>query len=165
MQGALAQAEVAYEHHLELAPTTELRHLQYTEDDRQRAGKRSRIELTAEYTRRYSAEILDYADLLPLMAAQSGSGTAALLYVERDPEACHRSLISQRMLEQHRVTSVASGASCFASLCRSPIGVAPGVRWLHYSSFRPKRNTIYRVPLLRKWSQDRLLRPTAHRLL
>ena len=103
LQAALAQARIAYRHHLELAPTTELRQLQYAEDDRQGVGKRSRRELAAEYTRRYTTEILDRADLTPTVSTQS-SGTAALLCVERDPEACHRSLIAQRLAEQHRVT-------------------------------------------------------------
>jgi uncharacterized protein (DUF488 family) len=104
LQAALAHARIAYEHHLELAPTTELRQLQYAEDDRQGVGKRSRRELATEYTRRYSAEILDSADLTPVVSALSSSGVAALFCVERDPEACHRSLIAQRLAEQHRVT-------------------------------------------------------------
>jgi len=93
LQAALAHARIAYEYHLELAPTTELRQLQYAEDDRQGVGKRSRRELAAEYTRRYTTEILDRADLTPIVSALPSSGTAALLCVERDPEACHRSLM------------------------------------------------------------------------
>jgi uncharacterized protein (DUF488 family) len=104
LQATLAQARIAYEHHPELAPTTELRHLQYAEDDRQGVGKRSRRELAAEYTRRYTTEILDSADLTPVVSALSRSGVAALFCVERDPEACHRSLIAQRLAEQHGVT-------------------------------------------------------------
>jgi uncharacterized protein (DUF488 family) len=104
LQAALAQAGIAYEHHLELAPTTELRQLQYAEDDRQGVGKRSRRELATEYTRRYTTEVLDSADLMPIVSALPRSGTAALLCVECDPEACHRSLIAQRMIEQHAVT-------------------------------------------------------------
>ena len=103
LQAALARARISYEHHPELAPTTELRRLQYAEDDRKGVGKRSRRELAAEYTRRYTAEILDSADLTPIVSALS-SETAALLCVERDPEACHRSLIAQRLAERHGVT-------------------------------------------------------------
>ena len=103
LQAALADAGIAYEHHPELAPTTELRQLQYAEDDRLGVGKRSRRELAPEYTRRYTAEILDRADLTQIVPALS-SGTAALLCVERDPEACHRSLIAQRLHERHGVT-------------------------------------------------------------
>jgi uncharacterized protein (DUF488 family) len=104
LQAALAQAQIAYEHHPELAPTTELRHLQYAEDDRQGVGKRSRRELAPEYIRRYTTEILDPADLTPIAAALPTSQTAALLCVEADPEACHRSLIAQRLAEEHGVT-------------------------------------------------------------
>ena len=104
LQVALAHARIAYEHHPELTPTTELRQLQYAEDGRLGVGKRSRRELAAEYARRYTTEILDRADLTPIVSALSSSGTAALLCVERDHEACHRSLIAQRLTEQHRVT-------------------------------------------------------------
>jgi uncharacterized protein (DUF488 family) len=104
LQAALVASRIAYEHHPELAPTTELRHLQYAEDDRLGVGKRSRRELAAEYTRRYTTEILDRADLTPIVSALSSGGTAALFCVERDPEACHRSLIARRLTEQHRVT-------------------------------------------------------------
>jgi uncharacterized protein (DUF488 family) len=103
LQAALADARIAYEHHPELAPTTELRHLQYAEDDRLGVGKRSRRELAPEYARRYTTEILDCADLGPIVSALPSSGTAALLCVERDAEACHRSLIAERLTGQHQV--------------------------------------------------------------
>ncbi|MEU0369316.1 DUF488 domain-containing protein [Streptomyces sp. NPDC006283] len=104
LQAALADAGIAYEHHPELAPTTELRQLQYAEDDRRGVGKRSRRELAAEYTRRYTNEILDRADLAPIVSALPTSGIAALFCVERDPEACHRSLVAQRLAERYHVT-------------------------------------------------------------
>jgi uncharacterized protein (DUF488 family) len=103
LQAALADARIAYEHHPELAPTTELRRLQYAEDDRRGVGKRSRGQLAAEYVRRYTTEILDRADLAPIVAALPSSGAAALFCVERDPEACHRSLIAERLNDQYQV--------------------------------------------------------------
>lgn len=103
LRAILAEAGIAYEHHLELAPTTELRRLQYAEDDRRGVGKRSRRELAAEYARRYTTEVLDRADLTPIVSALPGTGTAALLCVEREPAACHRSLIAQRLTEQRGV--------------------------------------------------------------
>ncbi|MFD8229376.1 DUF488 family protein [Streptomyces massasporeus] len=104
LQEALAEAGIAYEHHPELAPTTELRTLQYAEDDRRGVGKRSRRELAPEYTRRYTTEILDRADLARIVSALPSSGSAALFCVERDPQACHRSLIARRLAERHHVT-------------------------------------------------------------
>jgi uncharacterized protein (DUF488 family) len=93
----LADAGIAYAHRPELAPTTELRQLQYAEDDRLGVGKRERRELAPAYVERFTREILDAADLEPLVAKLPEQGTAALLCVERDPEACHRSLVADRL--------------------------------------------------------------------
>jgi uncharacterized protein (DUF488 family) len=103
LQAALADAGIAYRHHPELAPTTELRRLQYAEDDRLGVGKRSRTELAPAYRERYTREILDRADLEPLVASLPPEGAAALLCVERDAEACHRSLIAARLAAEHDV--------------------------------------------------------------
>jgi uncharacterized protein (DUF488 family) len=101
LQSALAGARIAYSHHPELAPTTELRHLQYAEDARQGVGKRSRVELAPEYARRYTVEILDRVDLDPFVDQLPASGATALLCVEADPEACHRSLIADRLAARY----------------------------------------------------------------
>lgn len=101
LQAALAEAGIAYEHRPELAPTTELRQLQYAEDARRGEGKRSRTVLAPEYVRRYEEEILDPVDLDELAASLPAEGVTALLCVERDPEACHRSLIAARLSDEH----------------------------------------------------------------
>lgn len=106
LQHALAEAGIAYEHHRELAPTTEMRRLQYAEDDRQGVGKRSRVQLAPEYVSRYTTEILGPADLAPLVRALPSEGATALLCVETDPEACHRSLIARRLAAEHGVRVV-----------------------------------------------------------
>ena len=103
LQAALAGAGIDYEHRPELAPTTELRRLQYAEDDRQGVGKRSRTELAPAYRERYIAEILDKADLDDVIDALPDEGAGALLCVERDPEACHRLLIAERIAEEHGI--------------------------------------------------------------
>ena len=97
---ALDAAGIRYSHHKELAPTTELRHVQYREDDRLGVGKRSRVELAPAYRERYLREILEPADLAPLVAELPVDRASALLCVERDPEACHRSLIAERLTEE-----------------------------------------------------------------
>ena len=96
LQVALAEASIGYSHLKELAPTTELRQLQYREDARLGEGKRSRTTLAPEYAQRYTEQILDHVDLSPIVQ-WIGSSSAALLCVERDPEACHRSLVAARL--------------------------------------------------------------------
>jgi uncharacterized protein (DUF488 family) len=103
LQAAVVAAGIEYEHHLELAPTTELRQLQYAADAREGVGKRSRAELAPEYARRYVAEILDGVDLEALVADLPSDGAAALMCVERDPDACHRSLVAERLRERFGV--------------------------------------------------------------
>jgi len=97
LQAALAEAGIGYGHHPELAPTTELRQLQYREDDRLGVSKRSRSELAPEYRERYLREILGQVDLDPIVKELPADAASALLCVERDPEACHRSLIAERL--------------------------------------------------------------------
>jgi uncharacterized protein (DUF488 family) len=101
LQAALADAGIAYEHRAELAPTTELRRLQYAEDARQGVGKRSRAQLAPAYAERYTREILDGVDLGALVAELPQDTATALFCVERDPEACHRSLIAARLAAEH----------------------------------------------------------------
>jgi uncharacterized protein (DUF488 family) len=103
LQAALAAAEIGYRHHKELAPTTELRQLQYREDDRRGVGKRSRDRLAPAYVERYTTEILDRADLDAVAADLPDSGAAAVLCVETEPLACHRSLIAERLRERFGV--------------------------------------------------------------
>ncbi len=101
LQRELAAADIGYRHVKELAPTTELRQLQYREDDRQGVGKRNRIALAPEYAERYTREVLDPFDLGALVAELPNDAATALLCVERDPEACHRSLVAARLRAEH----------------------------------------------------------------
>jgi uncharacterized protein (DUF488 family) len=97
LEAVLATAGIAYSHHKELAPTTELRQTQYREDDRLGVGKRSRIELAPEFRDRYLREILDHVDLRGLVDELPPDRGAALFCVEGDPEACHRGLVAERL--------------------------------------------------------------------
>jgi uncharacterized protein (DUF488 family) len=103
LQHSLADAGLGYEHHLELAPTTELRQQQYAEDARLGVGKRSRIALAAVYRDGYTRQILDRVDLTPIVDSFPDGDAVALLCVEADPEACHRSLIAERMASEYGV--------------------------------------------------------------
>jgi uncharacterized protein (DUF488 family) len=100
LQAAVAKAGLAYEHHPELAPTTAMRKAQYASDDKRKIARRDRFDLSPEYVSSYTAEVLDMADLAPLAKTIRQRGPAALMCVERVPEACHRSLIAERLADR-----------------------------------------------------------------
>jgi uncharacterized protein (DUF488 family) len=106
LEQAVWEAGIEYRHHPDLAPTTELRELQYREDAKAGVGKRSRIELAPDYRERYTREILDHVDLGAIVRDMPDDGGSSLMCVERDPQACHRSLIAERMATEHGVTVV-----------------------------------------------------------
>ena len=63
-----------------------------------KVGKRSRIQLSDEYRRRYVNEVLDRVDLGGgVLESLPDNATSALMCVERDAPACHRSLIAARL--------------------------------------------------------------------
>jgi uncharacterized protein (DUF488 family) len=99
LQAALAEAGIGYSHLSELAPTTEMRQLQYAEDEKRGEGKRSRTVLAPAYVERFTAEVLDRVDLAPIVK-WIGNSSPPLLCVERDPEACHRSLVAARLSQE-----------------------------------------------------------------
>jgi uncharacterized protein (DUF488 family) len=103
LEAAIEGAGIGYRHELALAPTTEIRQVQYEEDRRQGVGKRSRRASSPEYVERYTREILDRADLDAFVASLPDDGAAALLCVEHEPELCHRSLIAARLEARHGV--------------------------------------------------------------
>jgi uncharacterized protein (DUF488 family) len=101
LQRLLADARIGYEYHPELAPDTEMRHLQYREDDRRGVGKRSRVRLAPDYVRQYTQEILDLVSLEPLISRLPVHGMGALMCVEATALACHRSLVAARLAERY----------------------------------------------------------------
>jgi uncharacterized protein (DUF488 family) len=103
LQQALTEHGIAYEHLKELAPTSEIRAGQYAADAAAGESKRARTELSDDFKRAYVELILEPADLKGLLAGFDDSITAALLCVERDPRACHRSLIAERLAADHGV--------------------------------------------------------------
>jgi len=100
LQARLAEARIGYEYHPELAPDTEMRQLQYRADAGEGVGKRSRVRLSPEYVQLYTEEILDLVPVEPLIRRLPVHGIAALLCVEATAEACHRSLVAQRLAER-----------------------------------------------------------------
>jgi uncharacterized protein (DUF488 family) len=100
LEAELAEAGIGYLHLKELAPTTSMREAQYEADAARGEGKRSRTVISQVYAERYTDEILDPADLDPIVRF-IGRSTPALFCVERDAAACHRSLIAARMARDY----------------------------------------------------------------
>jgi hypothetical protein len=78
LQAALARAQIAYEHHPRLAPTTHLPPAPVRRRRRTRGRQTHAPRVAAEYTCGYTDEILDRADLTPIVTALQKIGTAAL---------------------------------------------------------------------------------------
>ncbi|MHB1469593.1 MAG: DUF488 domain-containing protein [Solirubrobacteraceae bacterium] len=103
LQRAMMDHGIDYRHFRELAPTSEIRALQYAADAASGQGKRTRTELSDAFKRAYVERILDAVDLQALFASVDPSATVALLCVERDARACHRSLIADRLSTEQQV--------------------------------------------------------------
>jgi len=102
-KAAPAEAGVAYRHHKELAPTTELRHRQDAEDARQRVGKRSRVELAPEYRRRYTQEILDPSRPRAARGRATGRGGGGAVLRRTRPRGMPRLDRAERLAAEHGV--------------------------------------------------------------
>jgi uncharacterized protein (DUF488 family) len=113
LQEALREAGIGYRHELQLAPTRELRLSLQSEYAQRGIGQRSRRELSPEYIRRFREEILDSADLDSVVAALPANGRAVLLCLETEPDACHRSLVAERLADRYgaKVTHLRPGTS------------------------------------------------------
>jgi uncharacterized protein (DUF488 family) len=107
LEDSLRDAGIGYQHLPELAPTTAMREAQYAADEAQGIGKRNRTTLAPAYVEQYTEQILEPADLDPLVRFV-GRSTPVLFCVERDAAACHRSLIAARLGRDYgaRVTNL-----------------------------------------------------------
>ena len=101
LQRALGAVGIPYRHVRDLAPTTELRQLQYAADDAAGVGKRSRQSLDTGYVAGYTEQILDPFDLSELLASLPDEVIPVFLCVEAEPSACHRSLITGRLASEY----------------------------------------------------------------
>jgi hypothetical protein len=105
LQRALAEAGIGYSHHKELRrrPSSGMCITARTSGS---ASASARAELAPDYRERYLHEILDQVDLDPLIEELPAGRASALFCVERDPEACHCSLVAERLAEEFGVTVV-----------------------------------------------------------
>lgn len=98
LQARLAELDIAYVHRLDLAPSRELRAAEARRDRAAQVTKRGRIELSAEFCAGYRAECLEDFDSAEFAASFGPDVRRVVLFcVEREPGACHRSIIAERL--------------------------------------------------------------------
>lgn len=101
LQQRLQELEIRYFHFKALAPGDAMRARQKEADASSDTTKRQRIALAPAFVDAYRGEVL--ADLdAELFVEQLGPATkrVAMFCVEREPDACHRSLVAQHLAEK-----------------------------------------------------------------
>jgi uncharacterized protein YeaO (DUF488 family) len=95
LQARLAELGIAYVHRRDLAPSPSLRARQHAADKQAKVAKRQRIGLDPAFVQAYQAELLSAFQPRSLWDdLPAGAQTVALFCVEREPAACHRSLLA-----------------------------------------------------------------------
>ncbi len=94
----LAELGIRYVHMRELAPTPALRQRQLDVDEVEGIAKRKRTALAESFIAGYREETLSKFDSRRFLDQLGPEAkTIALLCVEREPGACHRSLLAERL--------------------------------------------------------------------
>ena len=100
LQRRLDELGIRYISMKELAPSDELRAQQYAEDKLQHVTKRTRVKLAQHYIDAYERENLSSFDPAAFLARVGPDAKVICLFcVEREPAACHRSLVAQRLAD------------------------------------------------------------------
>jgi uncharacterized protein (DUF488 family) len=98
LQARLAELDIRYLHCKELAPSAETRTAQYAVDRAARVAKRQRAVLSPAFEDAYRRERLGAFDSVAFVADLGPEvRVVALFCVEREPAACHRSLLAARL--------------------------------------------------------------------
>jgi hypothetical protein len=98
LQTRLAGLCIRYLHRPELAPSAAARSEQYAADAATHTAKRQRIHLSPVFIECYRRERLDSFDSAGFVSDLGPEARViALFCVEREPTACHRSLLAERL--------------------------------------------------------------------
>jgi uncharacterized protein (DUF488 family) len=89
---------IRYIHRRDLAPTPEIRQHQKAADKNEKITKRKRSTLSPDFITAYQEHILaDFDGQAFLDKLPEGAGVIVLFCVERDPAACHRTLVADQL--------------------------------------------------------------------
>lgn len=99
LQEKLIELDIKYGHVIDLAPTTDIRDLQKEADAQQGELKRDRNKLGTVFTIAYKDRILSNFDFDSFVDKldEVGANRVVLFCVEEKPEACHRSIVTDKL--------------------------------------------------------------------
>jgi uncharacterized protein (DUF488 family) len=101
LQARLAELGIRYVHHPELAPSDETRRAQHAADREAKVARRRRAVLSPAFVEAYRRERLEGFDSAAFVADLGPEArVVALFCVEREPAACHRSLLAARLAQE-----------------------------------------------------------------
>jgi len=107
LQARLAELGIRYMHFRDLAPSRALRQRQAAADKQSHVGKRQRVVLSSEFVAGYHEECLNTFSSAEFRSRLSPEPKVlALFCVEREPAACHRSLLAARLEKDWRLPVV-----------------------------------------------------------
>lgn len=103
LQQKLNELEIKYGYVPELAPTSEIRGLQKEIDIEKGELKRERHELGKVFVIEYKNKVLKNFDFETFIEKleQVGANRVAFFCVEEFPEACHRSIVTDRLTDKY----------------------------------------------------------------
>lgn len=97
LQKRLAELGIGYCHRPELAPSLTLRNQQKAADKTAKIAKRQRSGLSPQFVAAFQTEVLATFDSQAWQQELGQANVVALFCVEREPAACHRSLVAQKL--------------------------------------------------------------------
>lgn len=100
LQQRLAALDIRYVYRQELSPSKAIRTAQYAVDKVNKTAKRQRTELSPAFIAAYEEECLTHLDPNHLLTQfPDDAQVIAFFCVEREPAACHRSLLAHRLAQ------------------------------------------------------------------
>jgi uncharacterized protein (DUF488 family) len=104
LQDKLSSLGIKYVYVPELAPTTEIRELQYKIDDEKGERKSERTQLGKEFVAEYKKAIMDNFDFKQFFEDLKSVAAKRITFfcVEEHAEACHRSIVTNKLANTYK---------------------------------------------------------------
>lgn len=108
LQAKLSNIGIKYVYEKQLAPTKEIREMQWAEDKKEGQTKKTRETLGHAFCCGYNHLILDTFNFDKLMSKLNALNAENVVFfcLEFHPEACHRSLLAKRMAKKYNLEVV-----------------------------------------------------------